>query len=103
MSDPSPAFSLVCRLLGERTELNPVQIRGTVRLALQEGGLFDSVVTHAEMAVVARRLLARELAAGGVPDAEALCASLAERLAAIRDERVDDTPDAVFARLGLAT
>ncbi|HKJ23525.1 MAG TPA: hypothetical protein VKB65_01790 [Myxococcota bacterium] len=103
MPDESPAFDLVCRLLGERTDLTVSQVRGTVRLALQEAGLFDSVVTHAEMAVVARRLLAQELAAGGVPDAEALCASLADRIATVPDERVEDTPDAVFARLGLAS
>jgi len=103
MPDESPAFDLVCRQLGERTDLTVSQIRGTVRLALQEAGLFDSVVTHAEMAVVARRLLAHELAAGGVPDAGALCAALAEQLASVPDERVEDTPDAVFARLGLAS
>jgi hypothetical protein len=103
MADESPAFVLVCTALAERTELNVSQVRGTVRLALQEAGLFDSVVSHAEMAVVARKLLPQELAAGGVPDADALCEELAERLAATPDERTDDTPDAVFARLGLAS
>jgi len=103
MADESPAFVLVCDVLAQKTDLTLAQVRGSVRLALQEAGLFDSVVTHAQMAVVAKKLLAQELAAGGVVAADALCASLAERLASLPDEPVEDTPDAVFARLGLAS
>jgi len=101
VADESAAFLLTCEVLAERTPLTPVQVRGTVRLALQEAGLFPECLTHAEMAVVARKLLARELAAGGVPDAEPLCEELARRLEAVPDEAPEDSPDAVFARLGL--
>lgn len=100
MSDEAAAFAFTCRALEERTALTPIQIRGTVRLAIREAGLFDSQVTHAEMSVVAAKLLPRELTAGGVDDAEALCESLSERLAEIPDAEAGDTPDAVFARLG---
>lgn len=103
MADESAAFQLACSVLEKRTDLTLTQVRGTVRLALQEAGLFDSLVTHAEMSVVATKLLARELRAGGVADADALCESLSERLASISDPEVNDTPDAVFARLGVGS
>ena len=101
MADEAAAFTLTCELLDQRTELNIAQIRGTVRLALQEAGLFDTRVSHAEMAVVAEKLLPRELAAGGVVDAEELCRALSSRLSATPDREVRDSPDAVFARLGV--
>ena len=101
--DEAPAFTLTCKVLEQRTDLSAVLIRGTVRLALQEAGLFDSAVTHQEMAVVARKLLPRELSAGGVEGAEAVCGELATRLDETPDEVDDQTPDAVFARLGLAS
>ncbi len=101
MAEESAAFTLACITLGELTELNRVQIRGSVRLALREAGLFDSQVTHAEMAVVAKRVLPPELTAGGVEDAERIGHALADRLSAIPDAPSEDAPDAVFARLGI--
>lgn len=103
MADEAAAFALTCDLLEERTGLNVAVIRGTVRLALQEAGLFDSRVSHAEMAVVAKKLLPRELGLGGMHDADEVCAEVAARLETVPDEDTEDTPDAVFARLGLAS
>jgi len=103
MAEDSLAFAAACQVVEELTELSGAQIRGTVRLALREAGLFDSRVTSSQLSVVAKGLLVRELRAGGVADAEAVCEAVRARLASIPDVTNDDSPDAVFARLGLVT
>lgn len=103
MADESLAFITACEVIGERTELTTAQARGTVRLALQEAGLFDSQVKPSEMRVVARTLLAKELAAGGVEAVEAVCEAVSARLAQVPESATEDSPDAIFARLGLGT
>lgn len=101
MGDESRAFAATCAVIQDRTELDPAVVRGSVRLALREAGLFDAEVTAAEMAVVTKTLLPGELRAGGVDDAEAVCEAIRARLGTIREDVRDDSPDAVFARLGV--
>lgn len=102
MAEESAAFMATCQNLEELSGLPRIQARGTVRLAIQEAGLFDNRVTAAEMIVVVKSVLARELEDSGLADAEALCERLAERLAAVVDDVADDSPEEVFARLGVA-
>jgi hypothetical protein len=101
MAEDSLAFTVACEVVERLSGLTSVQARGSVRLALREAGLFDSQVTSSQLSVVARGMLVRELRAGGVADAEAVCEQVRARIAAVPDVTSDDSPDAVFARLGL--
>ena len=99
MSDLT-AFDHACESLERLTQLSRLEARGTMRIALKEAGLDPASVKVAELSVVARRVLPKELAARGVAGAESLCEQLCSALAGIRDSASADTPEAVFARLG---
>jgi hypothetical protein len=94
------AFDQACKGLERLTQLSRLEARGTMRIALKEAGLNPASVKVAELSVVARRVLPRELAARGITDAESICERLRSELAAIQDSTGGDTPEAVFARLG---
>lgn len=97
----SNAFATVSREIESRTELDRLEARGTVRLALQQAGLDAGSVTPGQMAVVLERVLPRELEGRGVAEAAPLCSQLASLVASLPEEgAVADTPDAVFQRLG---
>lgn len=51
------------------------------------------------MAVVAEKLLPPELANRGVAEGSRICADLGRRLREMKETRVVDGPEAVFARL----
>ena len=95
-------FEHACASLEELTQLSRLEARGTIRIALKEAGLDPASVRAAELSVVARRVLPGELAARGVADAESICERLRSGLSKIQDSVSDDTPEAVFARLGSA-
>lgn len=98
----SPAFDWVCNQLEERTSLNRLEARGTVRLALKESGLDPGGVTADQMQVVTTRVLPNELDARGVENASALCSELAIHLgsANLTESPTKEGPDAIFDRLG---
>jgi hypothetical protein len=98
------AFDWTCTRLEEETSLDRLEARGTVRLALKSAGLEARVVTPDQMRVVLEKVMASELSARGIADAEALCSGLASDLtsegASMASEGASETPDAVFSRLG---
>jgi hypothetical protein len=98
------AFDWVCARLEQDTSLDRLESRGTVRLALKGAGLEARTVTPEQMKVVIEKVLAAELSARGVQDAPALCARLASRLAgdaaSLASSGANESPDAVFSRLG---
>ena len=96
----SPAFDFVCSQLEERTELDRLAVRGTVRLGLKQAGLEARTVTAEQMKVVLERVLPAELAARGIPSGEGICAELQVGLRGIERGSEPETPDAVFRRLG---
>lgn len=97
----SAAFEWICDQLEERTALNRLEARGTVRLALKKAGLEPSRVVPAQMKVLIEKRLCDELAACGVGDATRLCDSLAAAVGAIDAGPPGvDSPDDVFRRLG---
>lgn len=96
----SPAFDFVCSQLEERTELDRLAVRGTVRLGLKQAGLEARTVTTEQMKVVLEKVLPGELAARGVQSGEDLCTELQVGLAGIERGSEPETPDAVFKRLG---
>lgn len=96
----SGAFELACEVLERDTDLDRLQARGTVRLALKAAGLDSRSVTPEQMAVVASNLLPGELAGRGVGNGDAVCGALEEKLSRMEGPEVAETPEAVFARLG---
>lgn len=94
------AFDFVCEQLEARTALDRLAARGTVRIALKQGGLDSRSVTPQQMAVVVEKVLAGELSTRGIANAPALCAELAGKVRKLAQGATADTPDAVFRRLG---
>jgi hypothetical protein len=93
-------FDQACESLEQLTQFSRLEARGTMRIVLKEAGLDPASVRAAELCVVAKAVLPKELAARGVPDAESICAQLRTVLSGVEDAAQSDTPEAVFARLG---
>ncbi len=96
----SAAFGSVCEELEQRCDLDRLESRGTVRLALQQAGLQPASVTSDQLVVVIDRILCGELTARGVGNAESVCAELVACMKSIPSEAKGQDPEAVFQRLG---
>jgi hypothetical protein len=86
----SPVFARTCSELEGRIGLDGLAVRGTVRIALKAAGLDVASVGVAEMSVVLRRVLPKELETRGVPDALAVCEAVAQILAGLSFETAPD-------------
>jgi hypothetical protein len=99
----SSAFEWLCEAIEESTSLARLEARGTVRIALKEAGVEARTATPAELEVVVAKILPRELRQRGVSDEAAVCERLIAGLRALRtsgQQPAQDTPDAIFRRLG---
>lgn len=98
------AFDWVCSELEQKTSLDRLEARGTVRLALKEAGLDSRAITGDQMKVVLEKVLPRELGSRGVDDADNLCRSLAGQVVAVAGSSSGaETPEEVFRRLAGAS
>ncbi len=96
----SEVFDFVCGELESRTDLDRIEARGTIRLALREAGLEARTVNREQMSVVVTRVLRAELDSRGISDGASVCTEIDGRLATLQTEASLDTPEAVFERLG---
>ena len=96
----SPAFELAAAELERLTDLDRLESRGTLRLALKEV-LFESrSVDVAQMTKIVERILPRALAARGVGDHDSICERLAIALkSSDLSSSAAQSPDAIFDRL----
>ena len=94
------AFDFVCAQIEARTSLDRLASRGTVRIALKQAGLDSRTVTPEQIAVVAEKVLAGELGSRGIANGAALCREIAAKARQLARPGGDETPDAVFRRLG---
>lgn len=94
------AFDYVCTRLEERTSLNQLEARGTVRIALKAAGLEARHVTSEQMAAVLEHVLPGELRSRGIDDGELVCEDLRRGIGSLSSEALPEAPDAVFRRLG---
>jgi len=96
----SAAFEAACARLEESGGLDRLVARGTMRLVLKAAGLEPKTATARDLVVAVERLLPAELSARGVPEPQALCASVVSALQSVGEHRATETPEAIFARLG---
>lgn len=92
-------FDTVCEQLEQRTSMDRLEARGTVRIALKGAGLDPASVTRPQMTVVLDRVLPGELSTRGIDEPEAICATVRDTLPEEKG-RAAESPEAVFARLG---
>lgn len=98
----SAIFEFVAGEIERQTELERLEARGTLRLALKAAGFNASGITTEQMAVVLDRVLPGELSSRGVENSESICSSLASSIRDFRDaveEHGSASPESVFARL----
>jgi len=94
-------FDWICGELERLTALDTLEARGTVRLSLKEAGLEARSASPHQLSVVAERILAGELRARGIDNADEVCESLITGLKS--QELVSsagESPEEVFKRLG---
>lgn len=99
----SPVFEQTCVLLEQRSDLDRLAVRGTVRLALKSSGLDVASVDAEQMEVVLHRVLPAELRTRGVGDADVLCDTIATELSGMTFEVTHDrarTAARAIARFG---
>ena len=99
---PESLFEFVASELEERSGLENLEARGTLRLALKSSGLTAREVTREQMAVVLEQVMPRELTARGVKNAEAVCEELSQAVKGTKAEAGESagtSPEDVFRRL----
>ena len=98
----APVFDLVAEELERRTDLEKLEARGTVRIALREAGLDPRSVTAEQMIVMLERVMPNEIEARGIQNADSICAGLIAALknAHLGESGIDsEPPEAIFRRL----
>lgn len=71
------AFDVVCQEFERVTSLDRLEARGTVRLALKQGGLDARSVTRDQFEIILSKVMPDELTNRGIDDAESVCSQLA--------------------------
>ncbi len=97
----NPVFDTVAEALGRDTDLEELEARGTLRLALKQSGLEARSVTAPQMRAVLSQVLPAELRIRDIDAPESVC----ERIAKLLDEdpmsgqQENESPEAIFRRL----
>jgi len=95
-------FEFVADTLLEKTDLENLEARGTIRLALKSSGLTAREVTPEQMAVIITQVMPRELRVRGVENPEAVCEALSQAVKGFDSGDGDSestSPEDVFRRL----
>ena len=95
-------FEFVATKLQKRSDLEDLEARGTIRLALKSSGLTAREVTQEQMIVVINQVLPRELKLRGIEDPEGVCGELSQAVKGFESEVTESagtSPEDVFRRL----
>jgi len=96
-------FDFVADVLESRTDLAKLEARGTVRLALKEGGLDARTVDVDQMAVVLTKVMPGEMRARGIESCDEICEGIVTDLKAQYPADAAapaaESPEAIFRRL----
>ena len=96
-------FDVAAEKLESATDLNQLEARGTLRLALKSAGLTAGNVTLAQLRVVFDKVMPAEIENRGVAAAAATCSAVmaeVERAASDSDDAKATELDRIFRRLG---
>ena len=97
-------FDAAAESLEQRTSLNRLEARGTLRIALKTAGLEAKGLTAEQLGVVFEKVLPQELAMRGIEDAADVCAAVMASIlgsaAAAETAGTQRTVSDVFSRLG---
>ena len=99
---PESLFESVAAELQKRSNLENLEARGTIRLALKASGLTVREVTREQMIVVIDQIMPRELRVRGVENPETVCGELSQAVKGVEVEEGKSTgtsPEDVFRRL----
>jgi hypothetical protein len=96
-------FDIAAESLEGHTDMDRLAVRGTLRIAVKEAGLYPEKLTLPQLRVIFEKLMPKELEARGVSDAAAVCTATMDEIA--RSANTIDTessasPDDIFKRLG---
>lgn len=97
------AFDRAAQSLETLTELDRLEARGTLRIALKEAGLDAKSLTLLELEAVFEKVMPRQLESRAVDDARAVCSAVIKevRLAGISaNAPAAASSDEIFRRLG---
>jgi hypothetical protein len=95
-------FEFVAAELQKRSDLENLEARGTIRLALKSSGLTASEVTREQMVVIIDQVLPRELQVRGVENPDGVCGELSQAVKGFEVEEGESagaSPEDVFRRL----
>jgi hypothetical protein len=95
-------FEFVAETLLEKTDLEQLEARGTLRLALKSSGLTAREVTPDQMDVIIKQVMPRELRVRGVDNPDGVCEALAQAVKGFDHGDGDSdgaSPEDVFRRL----
>ena len=95
-------FDVAAERLEQKTDLDRLETRGTLRIALKESGLDPKSLTFSQLAVVFDRVMPRQLEALAVEDSAAVCSSVMSDLsdADLASASSKSSSDEIFSRLG---
>jgi hypothetical protein len=99
MATDSPAFDRACEELQQQTDLDRLEVRGTIRIGLKTAGLDAVSVDPDQMCVMLRRVLPAELSARGVSDPDAICETVATAIVSMEFDRPNDRVSAAAATI----
>jgi hypothetical protein len=95
-------FEFVAETLLKNTDLENLEARGTIRLALKSSGLTAREVTPEQMVVIITQVMPRELRVRGVDNPEGVCEALSQAVKEFDHGDGDSdsaSPEDVFRRL----
>jgi hypothetical protein len=96
-------FDIAAERLEETSEMDRLEARGTLRIAVKEAGLDVQNLTLPQLQAVFEKLMPKELEARGVTDAAATCKAVMKDIASAAsaaDLATSNSPDEIFKRLG---
>ena len=96
-------FDCATEKLESLTDLDRLEARGTLRIALKEAGLDIETLTLPQLEAVFERLMPQQLELRAVDGAQAICSAIVKevRMAAIKtNDGATSSADEIFGRLG---
>jgi len=96
-------FDLVADRLEQRTDLDRLEARGTLRIAFKKAGVDSKAFGLTELRAVFEKIMPGELEKRAVSDAEAICSSVLKSVAAEAGEAAETSAasrDEIIRRLG---